>query len=261
MWGSEVVSDRPVSESLRLLVAHDAGELSALGADLVQDCLARSAAPLLGLATGGSVAGLYRELVRRHRQEGLSFAGARAFLLDEYLGLAADHPKAYRNVIRRLLADHVNLAPGAVTGPDAAAADLGAECARYDGQLATGVDLQILGIGRNGHIAFNEPGSSLTGTTRVVTISEQTRRDNARFFGHPDQVPRRAITQGIGTILRAAQLLLIATGESKAAALHAALEGPVSPAVPASALRLHPAVTVIADQAAASELPGCRHSH
>lgn len=249
------MTGRLASTGLRLLVARDGKEVAGLAADVVQDGL-RVAAPLLGLATGGSVAGLYGELIRRQRQDALSFAAVRAFLLDEYLGLPADHPKAYRNVIRRLLADHVDFAPGAVAGLDAAAADLDSECARYDGLLAAGVDLQILGIGRNGHIAFNEPGSSLTGTTRVVTISEQTRRDNARFFAHPDDVPRRAVTQGIGTILRAAHLLLVALGESKAGALRTALEGPVTEAVPASALQLHPRVTVVADRAAASELSG-----
>ncbi len=229
-----------------------------LAADVVQETLEFSAAPVLGLATGGSVAGLYAELIRRHREEGLSFAAVRAFLLDEYLGLPADHPQAYRNAIRRLLADHIDFAPGAVAGPDAAAADLQAECARYDALLAAGVDLQILGIGRNGHIAFNEPGSPLTGTTRVVTISEQTRRDNARFFTDPVDVPHRAITQGIGTIRRAAHLLLVATGESKAPALRAALEGPVTSAVPASALQLHPQVTVVADRAAVAALTRLR---
>ena len=241
---------------LRLIVARDARELAALAADVVQDVLSRSPAPApaLGLATGGSVAGLYRELIHRHQHDGLSFAGARAFLLDEYLGLPADHPQAYRNVIRRLLADHVDFAPGAVAGPDTAAPDLAAECARYDRMLSAGADLQILGIGRNGHIAFNEPGSSLTGGTHIVTIAEQTRRDNARFFDDPADVPRRAITQGIGTIRRAAQILLVTQGESKATALRAALEGPLTPAVPASALQLHPAVTVVADRTAASAL-------
>ncbi|MCY3560990.1 MAG: glucosamine-6-phosphate deaminase [bacterium] len=238
----------------RLHVVAAADELASVAADVVQGCVATSLAPRLGLATGGSVAGLYGELIRRHRQEALSFAGVRAFLLDEYLGLPDSHPKAYRNVIRRLLADHVDFVPGAVAGPDASASDLEAECDRYDRLLAAGVDLQILGIGRNGHIAFNEPGSPLDSTTRVVRISEATRRDNARFFDHPDEVPRRAITEGIGTILRAAHLLLIATGESKAAALRAALEGPVAPQVPASALQLHHSVTVVADRAASAEL-------
>ena len=236
------------------MVARDGDELAALAADAVQDGLRDAAAPLLGLATGGSVAGLYGELIRRHRQGGLSFTAVRAFLLDEYLGLPADHPKAYRNVIRRLLADHVDFAPSAVAGPDPQATDLGAECARYDRLLAGGVDVQILGIGRNGHIAFNEPGSSLNGTTRVVVISDATRSDNARFFDRPNQVPRRAITQGIGTIRRARRLLLMAAGESKSAALRAALEGPVTTEVPASALQLHPQVTVVADRAAASAL-------
>ena len=242
------------STGLRLLVVCDGDELACSAADVVQDGMRSSGAPLLGLATGGSVAGLYGELIRRHLRDGLSFAALGAFLLDEYLGLPAGHPKAYRSVIRRLLVDHVDFAPGAVAGPNPEAADLSSECARYDGLLAGGVDLQILGIGRNGHIAFNEPGSPLDGTTRVVTISESTRRDNARFFEHPEDVPRRAITQGIGTILRARRLLLVASGESKAPALRAALGGPVTAEVPASALQLHPRVTVVADRAAASAL-------
>ncbi|MCY3661563.1 MAG: glucosamine-6-phosphate deaminase [bacterium] len=249
------------AEGPRLLVAQDGDELASLAADVVQDGLREAPAPRLGLATGGSVAGLYAELIRRHQRDEISFGAVQAFLLDEYLGLPAGHPNAYRSVIRRLLVDHVDFAPGAVVGPDPSAPDLAAECARYEGMLAGGMDLQILGIGRNGHIAFNEPGSSLAGTTRVVTISEATRRDNARFFDHPGDVPRRAITQGIGSILRARRLLLVATGESKAAALCAALEGPVSVAVPASALQLHDHVTVVADRAAASALRGCRRPH
>lgn len=239
---------------IRLLVARDAGEQASLAADVVQGCLCSVPAPVLGLATGGSVAGLYGELVRRHRLGDLSFAGVRGFLLDEYVGLPGDHPQAYRNVIRRLLGDHVDFAPGAIAAPDTAARDLVTACDRYDRMLAAGVDLQILGIGRNGHIAFNEPGSSLCSLTRPVAIAEETRRDNARFFDEPADVPCRAITQGIGTIRRAAHLLLVARGEAKAAALRAALEGPVTTAVPASALQLHPNVTVVADPAAASRL-------
>ncbi len=246
--------DRSTPKSLRLVVARDAGDLANLAADVVEDHLRASKAPVLGLATGGSVAGLYGELVRRHRQGTLRFAGVRAFLLDEYIGLPADHSQAYRNVIRTVLTDHVDLPPGAVRSPDAWAADLLAECARYDRMLADSVGLQILGIGRNGHIAFNEPGSSLSGRTRPVVIAEQTRCDNARFFDHAREVPQRALTQGIGTILRASQLLLLAQGAAKAAAVCAALEGPVTAALPASALQLHSHVTVVADLLAASQL-------
>ncbi len=245
---------------VRLLVARDGGELATLAADVVQNCLSSAQSPVLGLATGGSVLGLYRELVRRHRRDGLSFAGARAYLLDEYVGLADDHPQAYCNVIRTVLTDHVDFAPDAVRGPDAGAADLYAACARYEHVLGAGVDLQILGIGRNGHLAFNEPGSSLSGRTRPVTIAEQTRRDNARFFDDPWEVPHRALTQGIGTIRRAAHLLLVARGEAKAAALHAALDGPVTTDLPASALQLHPHVTVVADLPAASRLSDRTHA-
>jgi glucosamine-6-phosphate deaminase len=224
--------------------------------------LARGGPLVLGLATGSSPLLAYRELLRRHREEGLSFAGVQAFLLDEYVGLPSGHPESYRAVIRRELTDALGLDPEAVHGPDGAAADPLQAALDYEEQLlaAGPVAVQVLGIGANGHLGFNEPGSSLASRTRVKTLTEQTRIDNARFFGGDvDAVPRHVITQGLGTILRAEHLVLVATGEGKAEAIAAAVEGPLTASCPGSVLQLHPHVTVVADEAAGSRLDRAEH--
>ena len=212
--------------------------------------------PTLGLATGSSPVLAYRELIRRHREEGLSFAGVRAFLLDEYVGLPPGHPESYRAVIRRELTSHVDFADSDVDAPDGSAADPLVAAREYEQRLRDGgpVAVQLLGIGANGHIGFNEPGSSLSSVTRVKTLTEQTRQDNARFFERPEDVPRHVITQGLGTISRAQHLLLTVTGPGKAAAVAAAVEGPLTASCPASVLQLHPHATVIVDEEAATML-------
>jgi len=237
-------------------VLADAAEIGRLAADVIERVLKERPEPVLGLATGSTPEPLYAELIRRHREEGLSFAHARAFTLDEYVGLPDDHTQRYSAVIRRGLTDHLDLKPDAVQGPDGSAADLLAECIRYEQSIvdAGGVDVQIAGVGSDGHIAFNEPGSSLTSTTRLKTLNARTRADNARFFADPDEVPRHVITQGLGTILRSRHLLLIATGASKAPAVARATEGPLTASCPASVVQLHPHVTVLLDEAAATQL-------
>ncbi len=223
-------------------------------ADLVEGFINGRLRPSLGLATGKTMEPVFAELVRRGEQ-GLSFAGAHAYLLDEYLDLDRGDPCAYRNVVQRLLVGQIDLPPGALHGPNAQAVDVLAECARYEQQVReTSIGLQLLGIGSNGHIAFNEPGSPLDSTTRVVELSERTRADNARFFGDVRSVPTRAITQGVATIGAAAQLVLLACGVHKAEAVARAIEGPVTAAIPASALQLHPDATVVLDSAASSHL-------
>ena len=213
----------------------------------------------LGLATGSSPLLAYRELVRRHREEGLSFAGVRAVLLDEYVGLPADHPENYRSVIRRELTDHLDIDD--VLGPDGTHPDPLVAAADYEQVVAdTGpVAVQLLGIGANGHIGFNEPGSSLSSLTRVKTLTERTRQDNARFFDSVDDVPRHVVTQGLGTIGRAGHLLLTASGPAKAAAIAAAVEGPLTASCPASVLQLHRHATVVVDEAAAADLERADH--
>ncbi|WP_332661988.1 glucosamine-6-phosphate deaminase [Aeromicrobium sp.] len=237
---------------MEVVIVEDRDAAGALVADIVVTHVRPGA--VLGLATGSSPLPAYRELIRRHREESLSLAGCRAFLLDEYVGLPRTHPESYHSVIRREFTDGVDLEQ--VEGPNGEAQDIPAEAARYEAAIAEagGVDVQLLGIGTDGHLGFNEPGSSLASRTRVKTLTRQTRADNARFFDSIDEVPRHVITQGLGTILDARHLVLIATGEGKAAAVAAAVEGPVSAFCPASILQLHPRATVVVDEAAAAGL-------
>jgi glucosamine-6-phosphate deaminase len=231
--------------------------IAVLVADEIERLLAAKPDAVLGLATGSSPLTVYDELVRRHQAGRVSFARARAFMLDEYVGLAYDHPERYRNVIDRELVSRVDFAPASVHGPDGNAEDLPAACAGYEAAIAEagGVDLQILGIGTDGHIAFNEPGSSLASRTRIKTLTSQTRADNARFFGgDPAAVPRHCLTQGLATIMAARHLVLVATGTGKAEAVHQLTEGPVSALWPATIMQHHPHATVLVDDAAASRL-------
>ncbi|MCR1786594.1 glucosamine-6-phosphate deaminase [Nocardioides carbamazepini] len=236
----------------------DATEVADRGADVVEALVrSRGQSAVLGLATGSTPLPTYRELIRRHEAgSGPSYDGVRCFTLDEYVGLAADHPESYRATIARELTDPLGIPADRVHGPDPAPDGLATAGERYEEALvaAGGVDVQILGIGADGHLAFNEPGSSLASLTRLKTLTEETRRDNARFFDSIDDVPRHVLTQGLGTILRARHLVLLATGAGKAAALAAAVEGPLSASCPASVLQLHPHVTVLADAAAAEKL-------
>ena len=242
---------------MEVVIQPDAAHIARLIADSIERLLAGRPDAVLGLATGSSPLAVYDELVRRFAAGSLSFARARAFTLDEYVGLAPEHPQRYRNVIDAEIAGRVDFAPGAVQGPDGLADDLPAACAAYEAAIvaAGGVDLQILGIGTDGHIAFNEPGSSLASCTRMKTLTEQTRRDNARFFDDDvDQVPRHCLTQGLGTIMQSRHVVLVATGTGKAEAVHHLVEGPVSAMWPATILQHHPHVTVLLDDAAAGRL-------
>jgi glucosamine-6-phosphate deaminase len=242
---------------MEVVIASGAESAARLAAEAVTALLQRRPDAVLGLATGSSPLALYDELARRCAQGTLSFARARGFLLDEYVGLPEDHPQRYRQVIERELVARVDFAPGAVRGPEGSGPSIPQACADYERAIeeAGGVDLQILGIGSDGHVGFNEPGSSLASRTRLKTLTEQTRRDNARFFGDdPDAVPRHVITQGLGTILRARHLVLLASGTAKAHAVHQLAEGPVSALWPATVLQLHPHVTVLLDEAAAGRL-------
>ncbi|MFD6179092.1 MULTISPECIES: glucosamine-6-phosphate deaminase [unclassified Isoptericola] len=239
------------------VVIAPAEELAVLAADAIETLLRRDPATVLGLATGSSPLKVYDELARRHREEGLSFARARGFMLDEYVGLPADHPQRYRNVIETEIASRVEWPADQVSGPDGLAEDLPAACAAYEQAItdAGGVDLQILGIGTDGHIAFNEPGSSLASRTRIKTLTHQTRVDNARFFDDDvDQVPTHCLTQGLGTIMSARHLVLLATGRGKAEAVHQLVEGPISAMWPGTVMQMHPHATVLVDDAAASRL-------
>jgi glucosamine-6-phosphate deaminase len=242
---------------MEVVIGNDAKEIGGIAADAIAALLARKPDAVLGLATGSSPLTIYDELAARCDGGSISFARARGFTLDEYVGLPVDHPERYRTVIDTVFVSRVDFAPGAVQGPDGGAADIAAACAAYEEAIraAGGVDLQILGIGTDGHIAFNEPGSSLASRTRIKTLTRQTRIDNARFFDdNLDAVPTHCLTQGLGTIMEADHLILVATGRSKAEAVHHLVEGAVSAMWPATILQHHPHVTVLLDDAAARRL-------
>jgi len=211
----------------------------------------------LGLATGSSPLATYAELVRRYEGEEISFAAVQVFLLDEYVGLEAGDPQSYRAFIEREFISRIDLPKENLHSPDVADAGLETSGDRYESTIAAvgGIDLQLLGIGTDGHIGFNEPSSSLGSRTRLKTLTAASRADNARFFDNNlDQVPRHVVTQGVGTILDAGHLVLTATGPDKAGPVARAIEGPLTAMVPASALQLHPHATVVLDDAAASKL-------
>ena len=213
-------------------------------------------ARVLGVATGTSPLPVYEVLIERHQAGEASLSNCDLVLLDEYVGVPRDDPRSFHNTIMRVLAEPIGIPPERVLAPDGCAVDLGAACRDFCAAIEStgGVDVQLLGIGRNGHIAFNEPGSSLSSRTRLKTLAKQTIDDNARFFEHRDDVPIYAITMGVGTILEAREILLLANGANKADAIAAAVEGPVTSMITASALQMHPSTRVYVDEPAASKL-------
>ncbi len=231
-------------------------EVGALAARSAHAALRGTSRPVIGFATGSSPLPLYRAWAS-DPGERKRMRTARGFALDEYVGLPAGHPQSYRSVISREVEEPLGLAPGTVAVPDGTANDVVAAAARYEALIAQsgGVDLQVLGLGSNGHIGFNEPFSSLASRTREVVLAESTRRDNARYFGM-EEVPRTAITQGLATILESRRILVIATGRSKSEAAAAVIEGAVSAKWPGSVLQFHEHVDVVLDEEAASRLQG-----
>ncbi len=246
---------------MEILIRDTPGEVALLGASILAGRIRRHPRSILGLATGRTPVRLYRELIRRHREEGLDFSGVTTFNLDEYVGLAPAHPQSYHRYMGEHFFDHVNAAPGSVHVPDGCASDLRAHCLDYERAIATagGIDLQLLGIGSNGHIGFNEPTGSLRSRTWVKILSEKTLQDNASHFGSPGEQPRHVVTMGIGTILDARQCVVLACGAAKSHAVKAMIEGPVSAMCPASVLQMHPRTTVIVDREAAARLDHPEH--
>lgn len=232
---------------MRLVAVDHADDAAELIADLIADRRPDS----FGVATGSSPEATYRRLVERHALN----ASAQLYLVDEYIGLPPGSKMAYRAVIHAQLAEP--LGGLRIVGPDVDSDDVDAAATDYECLLATlgGVDLQLLGVGRNGHIGFNEPGTPFSSRTRVAVLAPQTREDNARFFADPDGVPARCITQGLATILTAHEIIVIATGAAKSAAVAALLTQPPAVSLPASALLAHPRVTLVADRAARSAVP------
>lgn len=211
---------------------------------------------VLGMATGSSPLGLYKELVRMHREDGLDFSQVTTFNLDEYVGLSPSHPQSYHYFMHEHFFQHVNIPRQNIYIPSGNTRNYRAFCQWYEDRIQEvgGIDLQILGIGSDGHIAFNEPGSSLSSRTRLKTLARQTIEDNARFFSDASLVPVYSITMGVGTILEAKQLVMVANGPKKAWAIAAAVEGPVTSMVTASALQMHPSARVYLDHEAAAHL-------
>lgn len=241
---------------MQIVILDTPEQVATYGADRFADQLKHKPDSVLGLATGSTPIALYNALIARVQRGELSFAKARTFNLDEYLGLAGTHPQSYRYFMNEHLFRHLDIDLANTAVPDGATEEPLTACGEYEAsiQAAGGIDLQLLGIGRNGHIGFNEPSSSLASRTRVKTLTPDTVKANQRFFDAGEFQPHLSITMGIGTIMEARQVLLLATGESKAAAVRATVEGPLAARCPASILQMHPKATLVLDRAAASQL-------
>jgi glucosamine-6-phosphate deaminase len=241
---------------MEVVVLPTYAEMSRAAAQVVAEVLNAKPNAVLGMATGSTPLGLYQELVRMHREEGLDFSQVTTFNLDEYVGLRPSHPQSYHYFMHENFFKHVNIPPGNTYIPSGTTNNYQSFCQWYEQRIeeAGGIDVQILGIGSDGHIAFNEPGSSLSSRTRLKTLAKMTIDDNARFFERSEDVPIYAITMGVGTILEARELILLASGKNKASATAAMIEGPVTSMITASALQMHPLAKVFLDESAAGEL-------
>ena len=241
---------------MEIIVQDTVEEMSKTAARMVAKVLNAKPNAVLGLATGSTPLGLYQELVRMHQEGGLDFGQITTFNLDEYVGLPNRHPQSYHYFMHENLFKHVNIPKQNIHIPSGSTDNYEAFCAWYERRIVEsgGIDVQILGIGSDGHIAFNEPTSSLGSRTRIKTLARQTIDDNARFFDTAEEVPIYAITMGVGTILEARKIILLANGKSKADAISAAIEGPVTSQITASALQLHRDVMYVLEREAASGL-------
>ena len=241
---------------MEVIVVKDYDEMSAKASAIVIDAVKRKPDIVLGLATGSTPVGLYSALIEAHKEHGLDFSRVTTFNLDEYVGLAPDHEQSYRYFMNRNLFDHVNVNKEDTHVPDGLAENLSQHCRDYEQMIrdAGGIDIQVLGIGRDGHLGFNEPGSSLGGLTQVVTLARETIEDNSRYFDSEEAVPKFAVTMGIQTILNSRMCLMLANGEGKTDAVKGCVEGPVAAVCTASALQMHPNAVVVVDEAAAGKL-------
>lgn len=242
---------------MEIIINNDALSGSRAAARVVARLVHENPSAVIGLATGSTPLLLYKELIRMHQEEGLDFSRVTTFNLDEYIGLPADHEQSYRRFMNENLFEHINIRMQNTHVPDGMTADVPAACAAYEQAIvrAGGIDLQVLGIGSDGHVGFNEPTSSFASRTRIKTLTRQTVADNARFFGGDESmVPHHCITMGIGSIMDARMNLMLAFGANKADAVAATVEGPVASIMPASILQHHPAAKLFIDEAAASKL-------
>ncbi len=242
--------------AIQIIKASDPAEVGRLAADRIAALLHRKPQCVLGLATGSSPLPLYRELIAREQAGILDFSQVHSVNLDEYQGLAPTHPQSYRYFMQENLFNHISIRPENTLVPDGRPEDPEAMCRAYEENIRAwgGIDLQLLGLGHDGHIGFNEPDDHFPALTHRVELLPITRQANQRFFESLDQVPTAAYTMGIGTVMAARSILMIVTGKDKAEILQQALQGPVTPQIPASILQFHPDATVICDEAAASLL-------
>jgi glucosamine-6-phosphate deaminase len=241
---------------MRVVILPDATAVATIGADFFIQQIFQKPYSVLGLATGSTPLALYQQLTAAYQNNKISFKNVSSFNLDEYWGLSESHPQSYRQFMNQQFFNHIDIDKHQTYIPQGDAVDPFIACQDYENKIKEhgGIDIQLLGIGRNGHIGFNEPSSSLMSRTRIKTLTRATIEDNARFFAAGEYQPHMALTMGIGTILDAKKIILLATGKSKASAIKACVEGPLTAACPASALQLHPQAILILDEEAASEL-------
>ena len=241
---------------MKIYVTEDYQAMSRKAANILSAQIILKPDCVVGLATGSSPVGMYHQLIEWYKKGDIDFSGVKTVNLDEYVGLDPAHEQSYRYFMNTNLFDHVNIDPANTNVPDGLAADPKAECVRYDKVIQDmgGIDIQVLGIGHNGHIGFNEPGTAFEKGTHVVDLTTRTIEANSRFFASPDDVPRQALTMGIQSIMMAKKILLVISGEDKADIVKEAFAGPIIPQVPASILQLHPAVTLVGDKAALGKL-------
>ena len=238
---------------MKLIVVNNYEELSKVAAKEFSKIIKEKENAVLGLATGGSPVGMYKELIRMYEQKELNFSKITTVNLDEYIGLNPEHNQSYRYFMNNNLFNHINIDKSNTFVPNGLAEDLEAQCKEYDQKIVElgGIDIQLLGVGNNGHIAFNEPNSELSSGTHIISLTDNTIEANARFFDNIDDVPRKAITMGVGGIIKAKKIILIASGESKAEAIKGIFSGKITTANPATMLQMHRDVTIIVDEAAA----------
>ena len=242
---------------MEVIIKPDYEEMSKEAALIIRDVIRKKPNAVLGLATGSTPIGTYKELIRMHKEEGLDFSQVTTFNLDEYLDIPLEHPESYHSFMFSNLFDHVNIPRQSIHIPTNSLENVETFCEWYENRILEcgGIDLQVLGIGRDGHLGFNEPSSSLGSRTRVKSLTRETVEDNARFFDDDmSKVPHLVVTMGIGTIMDARACLMLANGPSKAEPISKALEGPITAEVTASALQMHPRAIVVTDEDAASEL-------
>ena len=245
-----------VNERMKIIILNSPEDVAKRGAKIIIDQVQMKPDSVLGLATGSTPVALYKKLIKANQESQVSFSQTKSFNLDEYLGLEPDHHQSYRHFMQQNLFNHIDIGIENTHFPNSNDENPKTACDDYEQLIEQcgGVDLQLLGIGRNGHIGFNEPSSSLVSRTRVKALTKETIDDNARFFSKDEVQPKLSITMGIGTIMQASSILLLATGKSKAGAIKAAVEGSISASCPASILQMHPNVDVVIDEAASQQL-------